>query len=147
MSSSRRPWPAYAGQYAAVWLDGGRHTSWLHKVQQHVHPVVPEARVSLDPALLGEDVVVLPLQIARNLAKRLLVVHIVAEARRVNDGQADARAFLIELELDGDGLDLDLLLEVCRRWVVVVTGLRGARVGAEHGATAEGVDEGGAAGA
>ena len=37
------------------------------EVQQHVHTVVPEAGITLDARLLGENVVVLPLEEADNL--------------------------------------------------------------------------------
>lgn len=42
-------------------------TSGGDKVEERVNPVVPEARVPLDPALLGQDVIVLPLQVTNDL--------------------------------------------------------------------------------
>ena len=44
-------------------------TSGRDKVQQRVNAIVAEPRVALDPALLGQDVVVLPLKVAENLVE------------------------------------------------------------------------------
>ena len=66
-------------------------TSRLDKVEQDVHTVVAEARVTLDPALLGENVVVLALEVLADLAKGGLVVNGVAEAGSVNDSKADCK--------------------------------------------------------
>lgn len=113
----------------------GSLTSRLDKVQQHVHTVVAEARVTLDPALLGENVIVLAFKVGADLAEGSLVVNGVAKARGVDNGQADASSFLVKLELDGDGLDADALLDVGGGGIIVVAAL-------QDGLAAEGVDEG-----
>lgn len=78
--------------------------------------IVPEARVTLDAGLFRENIVILSLQVADNLgeaAKRLdggpdaraagheprLVVHLVPEAGRIDDGQRDAGSLLVQLKL------------------------------------------------
>lgn len=68
------------------------------EVQQHMDAVVAESGVTLDSGLLGDNVVVLSFDVANQLCKAGLVVDIVTEARRVNDRQRDAGAFLVELE-------------------------------------------------
>ena len=110
-------------------------TSRLDEVEQDVHTVVAEARVTLDPALLGKNVVVLALEVGADLAEGGLVVDGVAEAGSVDNGQTDAGSLLIQLELDGGRLDANTLLNVGSRWVVVILALK-------HGAAAESVDEG-----
>lgn len=90
------------------------------KVEESVDTVVAEARVTLDTALLGENVIVLALEVADNLGEadeaqgrsarstlearrrgerdlRELVVNLVSEAGGVNDGERDANALLLEL--------------------------------------------------
>lgn len=83
-----------------------------------MNAVVPEARVALDPTLLREDVVVLALEVPDNLREavckpptgqlrffkggtrgneRELVVNLVSESGRVDDGERDANAFLLKL--------------------------------------------------
>lgn len=42
-------------------------TSRGDKIEQAVNPVVPKARVTLNPGLLGQDVIVLTLEVAHNL--------------------------------------------------------------------------------
>ena len=112
-----------------------------------MHAIVPEARVSLDPRLLGENIIILPLQIAADLAKAGLVVHTVTKARGIHNGQADPRAFLVELQLHGHGLDLDGRLAGRLGAIAAEVG-RGVGVDVgEDALLAEGVDEGGAAGA
>jgi hypothetical protein len=100
-----------------------------------VDTVVAETRVTLDPALLGKNVIVLAFKVGADLAKGGLVVNGIAEAGGVDNGQADAGSLLIELKLDGSGLDAHALFDVGSGWVVVVLTL-------EHGAAAEGVDKG-----
>ena len=39
------------------------------KVEQGVHPIVAEARVTLDAGLLGKNIVVLTLEVARDLTE------------------------------------------------------------------------------
>jgi len=104
-----------------------------------VHAVVPESRVTLDSALLRENVIVLALEVGTDLAKRALIVDLVTEARRVNDRQADTGPFLVQLKLDSRRLDAHALLEMGGGWVIAVLALH-------HAAAAEGVDEGCAAG-
>ena len=90
------------------------------EVEEGVHTVVAEAGVTLDPALLGQDVVVLALEVAHDLAEaadasqsswlataavrlehrasaRELVVDLVTESRGVDDGERDPDALLLEL--------------------------------------------------
>jgi hypothetical protein len=100
-----------------------------------VHTVVAEARVTLDPALLGQNVVVLALEVGADLAKGGLVVNGVAEARSVDNGQADAGSLLVKLELNSSRLDADALLNVGSGWVVVVLTVK-------HMAAAKSVDKG-----
>jgi hypothetical protein len=105
-----------------------------------VDTVVAETRVTLDPALLGKNVIVLAFKVGADLAKGGLVVNGVAKAGSVDNGQADTGSLLIELKLDGSGLDAHALFDVGSGGVVVVLAL-------EHGAAAEGVDKGCPAGA
>ena len=110
-------------------------TSGLDKVEQDVDTVVAEARVTLDSALFGEDVVVLALEVGADLAEGGLVVNGITEAGSVDNGQADAGSLLVQLELDGSRLDADALLNVGSGRVVVILTVK-------HMATAESVDEG-----
>jgi len=57
------------------------------KVEQRVHTVIPETRVSLDSRLLGKNVVVLALEVADDLAKRSFVVDLISKARGINNGE------------------------------------------------------------
>lgn len=102
---------------------GGRN-----EVEERVDTVVAEAGVTLNTRLLGENVVVLTLEVARDLleaaecvSKRvllprigrgaagqasrqsslLLAVDAVTEAGGVDDGEGDANAVLLELDVDG----------------------------------------------
>ena len=75
--------------------------------------VIPEARVTLDTGLFGENVVVLALKVASDLAEpsrlsdqsegggrshaRGFVVNVVPKARGVNDGQRNTHTVLLEL--------------------------------------------------
>lgn len=103
-----------------------------------MHAIVPEPWVPFDPAFLSQDVIILTLQEGADLAEAGLVVDAIAEAGCVDDGQADARALLVQLELDGDGLDAHALLLVRRRRVIGVAML-------DDRPAAQRVDEGGAA--
>lgn len=160
MSSSRRLHCqlGLAGTVDAP-VAGGRD-----EVEEDVHAVVAEAGVTLDARLLGEDVVVLSLEVANDLGEASksaqsgvqgevepgLVVNLVAESRRVDYCQADAGAFLVELwaqsapfrqrtlRTNGDGLDFDAILDVGHGGVVGVLVV-------EDALAAEGVDEGCAA--
>lgn len=108
--------------------------SGVDEVEEAVYTVVPEARVTLDTGLLGENVVVLPLEEADDLLEGILVVDVVTKPGRVHNGKADAHAILVKLDVDG--LDADALLDV--------SGLRVVRdlVSNDLG-LAEGVNEGG----
>lgn len=110
-------------------------TSRLDKVEQDVHTVVAEARVTLDPALFSENVIVLALEVGADLAEGGLVVNGIAEAGSVDNGQTDASSLLVQLKLDSSRLDANTLLNVGSRWVVVILTLK-------HRAAAESVDEG-----
>ena len=104
--------------------------------------VVPETGVTLDTGLLRQDVVILSLQEAHDLREAeqkglsarsprsdwpryvpSLVVYLVAEAGSVDNGQGDAGALLIQLEL----CYLSATEQELRRWprvrVPTVTGL------------------------
>lgn len=102
--------------------------------------VVAESRVTLDSALLSQNVVVLPLQEGHYLVEGSLVVNAVAEAGRVDNGERHASAFLIELQLHCDGLDLNTFLDVCSCGVIGVHGLQDLT-------SAKSVDKGGSASA
>lgn len=67
------------------------------KVEQGVDSVVPESRVSLDPGLFGEDIVVLSFQVSGDLGKTGLIVDLIAKSRRVNHSQRNACAFLFKV--------------------------------------------------
>lgn len=98
------------------------------KVEESVNTIVSEARVTLDAGLLSQNIIVLSLQVANDLGEAVeddvladfmciwggrpalvgmvyladvpgLVVNLVAEAGSVDDGQGDAGALLIQLEL------------------------------------------------
>ena len=116
-----------------------RLTGGLNEVEQDVDAVVPESRVTLDSALLGQNVVVLSLEVTRDFAKGCLVVNAVTETGSVHDGQRDTSSFLIQLELDSHRLNLDTLLEMRSGRVISVQRC-------EDLAVAESVDEGCAAG-
>lgn len=97
-------------------VENERMTGRGDEVEEGVNTVVAEARVALDAALLGENVVVLPLEVAHDLAKavvssasapsyglekqvddvRELVVDLVTETGSVDDGEGDANAVLVE---------------------------------------------------
>lgn len=77
-----------------------------NKIEERMDSLVLEARVPLDPALLGEDVVVLLLEVADNGGKSRFVVDVVAKAGRIADGQTDMNPVFVEL--DSLLLDLDL---------------------------------------
>lgn len=87
------------------------------EVEQSMHPVVAETRVTLDTRLLGQDVIVLAFEVAHDLlesvrnsiyiscvrvygaqhgASRELVVDVVTKAGRVHDGEGNADAVLLQ---------------------------------------------------
>lgn len=43
------------------------------EIEEDVHTVVPEPWVTLDPGLLGQDIVVLPLKISNNFTEAAVV--------------------------------------------------------------------------
>ena len=109
-----------------------------------MHAVIPKPWIALNPRLLGQNIIVLPLQITANLPKAGLIIHTITEARRIHNRQADPRALLIELQLHRHGLDLDRGLARRRVGAIVhVCRFIGVEVG-EDVLFAEGVDEGGA---
>lgn len=89
------------------------------EVEHGVDSVVPEAGVTLDTGLLGQDVVVLSLEVSDDFGKAIeiesapkyrmiligrggapsLVVDLVTETRGINNGERDAGSLLIKLEL------------------------------------------------
>lgn len=69
------------------------------EVKKNVDTVVAKSWVTLDAGLLSENVIVLSLKVSLNLGEASLVVDLVSEAWGVDDGQRDARSFLIQLEL------------------------------------------------
>ena len=88
---------------------------WWDKVEERVYAVVSEARVTLDTRLLGENVIILPFQMSNNFLEakarwlvprygpsprsnsRKFVVNVVTEAGRVDNGEGDTNAILLEL--------------------------------------------------
>lgn len=92
-------------------------SSGSDEVEHGVDTVVPEARVTLDTRLLGEKIIILPLEITDNLGETIfelirehvnnimvqilpgLVVNRIAESRSVDDGQQDASSLLVQLKL------------------------------------------------
>jgi hypothetical protein len=72
--------------------------------------VVPETGVTLDTRLLGQNIIILSLEVADNLREASFVVNLVAESGGIDNGQGDTSALLIKLQLNSDGLDLDTLL-------------------------------------
>jgi hypothetical protein len=67
------------------------------KVEKSVHTVIAESGVTLDTGLLGENIVVLALEVARDLAETGLVVDLVTEARGIDNGQRDTGSLLVKL--------------------------------------------------
>ncbi len=85
------------------------------EVQQRMDAVVPETGITLDAGFLSQDVVVLSLEVADNLGEAApvqlamistrrsisglheprLIVDLVAEAGRIDDGHGDAGALFI----------------------------------------------------
>jgi hypothetical protein len=124
MSSSRRL--VFSCESALLFLlassDGAvetnsRVTGGSDEVEKRVHAVVPEAGVTLNPAFLSQDVVILPLEVSNDLGEavrafnsgsakapphsgkdvRELVVDLVTEPGSVDDSERNAHSFLLEL--------------------------------------------------
>ena len=74
-------------------------TSGCDEVKKGVNSIVAEAGITLDSGLFGENGIVLSLEVAHDLAKRRLVVDLVAKAGSVDDGQRDSGTFLVNLKL------------------------------------------------
>lgn len=72
---------------------------WGDEVKKNVNTIVAESWVTLDAGLLSENVIVLSLKVSLNLGEASLVVDLVSKAWGVDDGQRDARSFLIQLQL------------------------------------------------
>lgn len=56
------------------------------EVEKGVNAVIAETRITLDAGLFGNDIVVLSLEVANDLAKRRLVVNLITKARSVDNG-------------------------------------------------------------
>lgn len=88
---------------------------WRDEVQQNVYAVISEARITLDPRLLGKDVIVLPLKVADNFREAVhdkcvsmalagrsrnipgLVVNLITESGSVDDGKGNTGTVFIKL--------------------------------------------------
>jgi hypothetical protein len=83
------------------------------EVQERMHTVIPEARVTLDTRLLSQNVVVLTLEVANDfleaktkrysvryvgmvIYERKLIVDVVPETRSVNNGKGNANTILLQ---------------------------------------------------
>ena len=71
---------------------------WGDEVKENVDTVVAKSWVTLDAGLFGENIIVLSLKVSLDLSEASLVVNLVSEAWGVDDGQRDARSFLIQLK-------------------------------------------------
>lgn len=84
------------------------------EVQERMHTVIPEARVTFNTRLLSQNVIVLTLEVANNfleaktkrysvryvrmgIYERKLIVDVVPKTRRVNNGKGNANAILLQL--------------------------------------------------
>jgi hypothetical protein len=94
-------------------------TSRSDEIEKDVNTVVAEPWVTLDPRLLGKNVIVLSLEVTDDLGKAIVsqptyhsrpqegvwrgvpcfIVDLVAESRGVYNGEGDARAFFVQFEL------------------------------------------------
>ena len=90
------------------------------EIEQDMYSVVSEARITLNSALFGEDIVELSLEIGADLAEAGFIVDAVSKARSIDNCQRDTCTFLVQFELDGDRLDLDLLLLMCQAGLIAV---------------------------
>lgn len=61
--------------------------SGSNEVEEGMNSVVPETRVSFDSRFFGKNVIILPFEIANNLAKGSFVIDLVSEARGVDNGE------------------------------------------------------------
>lgn len=113
------------------------------EVEHGVNAVVSEARITLDTRLLGQNVVVLPLEKANNFRKAdspesalnlqvvvyvrdlgvapSLIVDLVTEAGSVNDGQRNTGSLLVKLKLcSASQIPIELFLGCGRHFVPTV---------------------------
>lgn len=84
------------------------------EVQERMHTVIHEARVTFNTRLLSQNVIVLTLEVANNfleaktkrysvryvrmgIYERKLIVDVVPKTRRVNNGKGNANAILLQL--------------------------------------------------
>jgi hypothetical protein len=96
---------------AVLLLENLRVTSRLDKVEQSVNSVIPESGVSLDPRLLGQDIIILPLEIRRDLLEAaaqlcfkiqnspVLVINTLSETRGIDNSQSDPGSILLQLDI------------------------------------------------
>jgi hypothetical protein len=62
-------------------------TGGSDKVEQRMHTVISETRVSLDSRLLGQNVVVLAFEVSDDFAKGSFVIDLISKARGINNGE------------------------------------------------------------
>jgi hypothetical protein len=67
------------------------------KVKEGVDSVIPEAGVSFNPGLFGEDIVVLSFQVASHLGKTSFVINLVTKSRCINHRQRNTCSLLLEI--------------------------------------------------
>jgi hypothetical protein len=71
--------------------------SGSNEVEQCVHTIVSEPRVTLDSRFFGKNVIVLALEVSNNRGETGFIVNLVTKSRGVNNGERDACAFFVEL--------------------------------------------------
>ncbi len=59
--------------------------SWSDKVEERMHSVVPEARISLDSRFFCKNIIILALEVSNDLAKRSLVIDLISKPGCVDD--------------------------------------------------------------
>jgi hypothetical protein len=101
-----------------------------------MYSVVPEAGITLDARFFGQNVVVLTFKMSDDFLKGELVINVITKARRVNNGERNANAVFLKLNVDW--LDPDTLFDVRGIWVVRDFVRQNLRL-------AQSVDEGGTA--
>jgi hypothetical protein len=114
-------------------------TGRCDKVEEGVNTVIAESRVTLDTRLLGQNIIVLALQVARDFPKTIffslgygssstaqggnapsLVINLVTKAGSVDDGQGDACSLLVKLY---SNVSMDASSKAPTKHVPTVTGL------------------------
>jgi hypothetical protein len=68
------------------------------EVEQGMNALVFEPRVTFDSRLLGEDIIVLLLEISNDRREGRFVVDVVTEPGRITNGEADGHAILVQLD-------------------------------------------------